>query len=239
VVSQADKEIVFSADQQTISDMLASAIPQKILAKTTTSKIVKHMVDVWNILHTLLPLVKLGRAEEHDLQSYLQHLDAIEKSCRRELAEADNKDQNAKSVKILQQERERKFKESRGFGVDSCRFHGCAKCGHTLIDEPHSNKAKVKCNFELQMKWKSNRGAVDNFLKGDRPPVVINGKNVTKIPNPTYESEILVCYCWQNCASKFIGGQKCAWNCIVDGMQYDVGKCPLCVCTCSFVCSKE
>ncbi len=39
-----------------------------------------------------------------------------------ELAEVDNKDRNAKSVKILQQERGRKFKELRGFGVDSCRF---------------------------------------------------------------------------------------------------------------------
>jgi hypothetical protein len=84
--------------------MLASAIPQKILAKRTKSKIVEHIVDVWNILHILLPLVKLGRAEEHNLQSYLQLLDAIEKSCHRELAEADNEDRNAKSVMILQQE---------------------------------------------------------------------------------------------------------------------------------------
>jgi hypothetical protein len=60
LASQADKAIVFSADQQTISNMLASTIPQKILAKTTKSKIVEHMVDVWNILHILLPLVKLG-----------------------------------------------------------------------------------------------------------------------------------------------------------------------------------
>jgi hypothetical protein len=239
LASQVDKAIVFSTDQQTISDMLASAIPQKILAKTTKSKIVEHMVDVWNIFHILLLLVKLGRAEEHDLQSYLQLLDAIEKSCHQELTEVDNKDWNAKSVKVLQQEREHKFKELRGFGVDSCRFPGCAKCGHTLINEPHSNKAKVKRNSKLQTKWKSNQGAMDNFLKGDGPLVVINEKNVAKIPNPTYESEILVCHCWQNCASKFIGGQKCAWNCIADGMQYNVGKCLLCLCTCSFVCSKE
>jgi hypothetical protein len=118
----------------------------------------------------------------------------------------------------LQQETERKFKELHGFGVNSCRFPGCTKCGHTLIDKPHSNKAKVKHNAKLQTKWKSDWGAVDNFLKGDGPPVVINGKNVTKIPNPTYESEILVCHCWKNCASKLVGGQKCAWNCVVDGM---------------------
>jgi hypothetical protein len=86
-------------------------------------------------------------------------------------------------------------------------------CGHTLIDKPHSNKAKVKQNTKLHTKWKSNQGAVDNFLKGEDPPIVINGKNVTtKIPNPTYESEIIVCHCWQNCASKFVGGQKCAWS---------------------------
>jgi hypothetical protein len=219
--------------------MLASAIPQRILAKMRKSKIVKQMVDVLNILHILLLLVKLGRAEEHDLQLYLQLLDMIEKFCCQELAEVDNKERNAKYVKILQQEREHKFKESRGFGVDSCRFPGCAKCGHTLIDKPHSNKAKVKRNSELQVKWKSDQGAMDNFLKGDGPPDVIDVKNVTKIPNPTYKSEILMCHCWKNCASKFVGGQKCAWNCVVDGMQYNMGKCLLCLCTCSFVCSKE
>jgi hypothetical protein len=90
LASQWNKAIFF-ADQQTISNMLASAIPQRILTKMTKSKIVKHMVDVWNILRILLPLVKLGRAEEHN---------AIEKSCCRDLAEADNEDQNAKSLKI-------------------------------------------------------------------------------------------------------------------------------------------
>jgi hypothetical protein len=144
LASRGDKTIVFSADQQTIYDMLSSAIPQRILAKTTKSKSVEYMVDVWNILQILLPLVKLGRAEEHNLQSYFQLPDRINKSCCRELAEVDNEDRNAKAIKILPQERERNFKESRGFGVDLHRFPGCAKCGHTFIDEPHSNKAKVK-----------------------------------------------------------------------------------------------
>jgi hypothetical protein len=113
--SLVDETIVFTADQQMIYNMLSSAIPPRILAMTTKSKIFKHMVDVWNIYHMSLPLVKLGRAEEHDLQSYLQLLDMIEKFCHRELAEADNEDWNAKSIRILPQERERKFKESHGF----------------------------------------------------------------------------------------------------------------------------
>jgi hypothetical protein len=92
----------------------------------------------------LLLLVKLGRAEEHDLQSYLQLLDMIAKSCHWELTETDNEDQNAMSIKTLLQERECKFKELRGIGVNLHRLSGCAKCGHTFIDEPHSNKAKVK-----------------------------------------------------------------------------------------------
>jgi hypothetical protein len=133
----------------------------------------------------------------------------IEKSCHRELAEADIEDRNTKPIKIFPRERERNFKELRGFGVNTLRFPGCAKCGHTFIDEPHSNNAKVKQSSELQTKWKSNQEAVDNFLKGGGPPVVIDGKNITKIPNPTYESEIIVCYCWKNCASKFVGAQKC------------------------------
>ncbi len=59
--SQADKTIAFPADQQTIYDMLSSTIPPRILAKTKKSKIFNHMVELRNILHILLPLVKLGR----------------------------------------------------------------------------------------------------------------------------------------------------------------------------------
>jgi hypothetical protein len=138
-------------------DMLSSAIPSRILAKMTTSKIVEHMVEVWNILHIWLPLVRLGRAEKHNLQSYLQLLDMIEKACHRELAEVDNEDPNAKSIKILQQEREHNFKELRGFGVDSYRFPGCTKCGHTFIDKPHSNKAKVKQTLSFIQSGKAIR----------------------------------------------------------------------------------
>jgi hypothetical protein len=162
LASQADETIAFTADQQKIYNMLSNATPPRILAMAKKSKITKHMVEVWNILHILLPLVKLGRAEEHNLQSYFQLPDMINKSCCRELAEVDNEDRNAKAIKILPQERERNFKESRGFGVDLHRFPGCAKCGHTFIDKPHSNKAKVKQNSELQAKWKNNQEAVDN-----------------------------------------------------------------------------
>jgi hypothetical protein len=136
--------------------------PPRILAKTLKSKIVEHMVEVWNILHILLPLVNLGRVEEHDLQSYLQLLGMIEKSCHWELAEADNEDWNATSIKILPQEREPKFKELRGFNVNSGRFPGFAKFVHPLVDGPHSNKAKAKRNSELQAKWKCDRATFDS-----------------------------------------------------------------------------
>jgi hypothetical protein len=76
----------------------------------------------------------------------------IEKTCRQELVEVDNEDRNDKSVMILQQEKERNFKELRGFGVDSYKVPRYVKCGHTLIDKPHSNKAKVKQNTDLQTK---------------------------------------------------------------------------------------
>ncbi len=39
LASQADKSIVFSADQQTIYNMLSSNIPQRILAKTKNPKL--------------------------------------------------------------------------------------------------------------------------------------------------------------------------------------------------------
>jgi hypothetical protein len=77
------------------------------------------------------------------------------------------------------------------FGVNLSRFPGCAKCGHTFIDMPHSSKAKVRWNSKLQAKWKSNQEAVDNFLKGDGPSNVIDCKTVTKIPTRHMNQRLL------------------------------------------------
>ena len=112
LASKADDKFIFTADKQMIYNMISNAIPQRILAKTSKVKIVEHMVEVWNILLILLSLVKLGRAEEHHTHSYLQLLDMTENSCCQELAEADDEDRNAKSIKISPQERERKFMEA-------------------------------------------------------------------------------------------------------------------------------
>jgi hypothetical protein len=192
--------------------MLSCTTFPRILAKTTKSKIVEHMVEVWSILHILLTLVNLEEQKSTICNCIFSFLILLRSLAVASLPRQKMKTGMQSLSRFLQLERDCNFKELRGFGVNLCRFPGCTKCGHTLIDEPHSNKAKVKQNSELQKKWKSNWEAVDNFLKGDGPPVVIDGKNVTKIPNPKCESEIIVCHFWQHCASKFVGGQKCSSN---------------------------
>jgi hypothetical protein len=44
--------------------MLSSTNPPRVLAKTSKSTIIEHMVEMWNILlHMPLLLVKLGKEE--------------------------------------------------------------------------------------------------------------------------------------------------------------------------------
>jgi hypothetical protein len=223
-----------------IKGWVCRAIPTNVLVKTSKAKIAELMVQVWDVMRVLLPLVRLRREEEHDLQSFLQLMDMIEKSCHRELAEARNIDLNAMTIRSTGEEKNRKYLGSSGFKVDGRRFPGCAMCGHRLIDHPFLNKEKAKNNAVLQAEWEENRCALESFLKGDGPAVVVDGKTVTSVPNPKFEQELIVCHCWQNDVSLFANGRVCALNCYDSKarIQYPAGKCPVCCCHCSFVCTK-
>jgi len=184
-------------------------------------------------------MTKLGREEMHDMHSYLQLMELIENSSKRELAEADNEDRNAKSIKLSGQEMERNFL-GKGNNVDRHRFPECPKCGHHLIDEPNSNKSVAKKNTELQSKWEKDRLALGKYLNGEGPALVVNSKIIMSVPNPRLEPELIVCHCWQNSCSAYAGGPQCITNCFdaKTKTQFDMGKCPLCLCSCSFICSK-
>ena len=128
----------------------------------------------------------------------------------------------------------------KGNNVDRHGFPGCPKCGHHLIDEPNSNKSVAKKNTELQSKCEEDRLALGKYLNGEGPALVINSKIFMSVANPRLKPELIVCHCWQNSCSAFAGGPQCITNCFdaKTKTQFDMGKCPLCLCSCSFNCSK-
>ena len=60
-------------------------------------------------------------------------------------------------------------------------------------------------------------------------------KQITKIPNPKLEPQLLQCHIHQNYHSRVPGGPKCHYKCKVGGKTYEPGNCPSCKSSCSFV----
>ena len=122
------------------------------------------------------------------------------------------------------------------------RFSVCAKCGHSLLDEPPFNKDYARVNKMVVEKWEEDNHTIKAYsLRGCIPLLVKKGAIVKKLKNPILKEEVLMCHCWQNFASPFAGGTACALSCYDSKtkMQYAAGKCPACSCSCAFVCTKK
>ncbi len=65
-------------------------------------------------------------------------------------------------------------------------------CGHRLIDHPFLNKEKAKNNGVLQAKWEENRSALESFLKGNGPAVVVDGLQASKTQEGLSKSSLFV-----------------------------------------------
>jgi len=223
----------------TIKDLLARAIPINIPAKIGKSKLCKFMVDVWAVFKPVSANVKIGRAEMHDLQQYIELMTRVEATARREIHEADNIDKNSKSHKLPSHAMERRYLADRGTKPSS-RYCLCAKCGHVLVDEPPMNKDVARKDRQLEEKWKADRTIIDNYNNtGLNPLLDSKGAIITKLRNPTYGDKVIMCHCWQNFQSAFAGGSGCLLSCYDSKTktQYEAGKCPVCLCSCSFVCT--
>ena len=88
----------------------------------------------------------------HDLQHYLSLLTRIKAVAGREISEADEQDKNAKSVRLPGQAIERMYLTDRG-SKPPLRFSTCARCGHSLLDEPPFNKDNSRANKVVVEKY--------------------------------------------------------------------------------------
>jgi hypothetical protein len=129
----------------TISDLLSKAIPIRFAAKTTKSKVCKFMVNVWAVLQVVIANVSIGREARHNLQQYLDLLKRIKAVARREISEANKQDKTSKSFKLPSQAMERMYLADRG-SKPPLRFSTCARCGHSILDEPPFNKNYAQAN---------------------------------------------------------------------------------------------
>jgi hypothetical protein len=234
-------EIPDGGGETAICDLLLRAIPISIPTKITKISVTMHMVDIWVIMSTMLKTGVLRRTEKHDPQSYLKFMIQIEASSWRELAEADLIDKNSKPYNLPTEEMERLYLSNGGFKPPA-PFLLCAKCVHNLIDEPAKNKSVVRDNKRVQLQWEMNSTTVANFLQGKGVSLKDKkGNSITKVPNPKFSEEPLMCHCWQQCMSPIAGGYFCFYGCAdqINGKQYEEEQCPISLCDCTFVCTKK
>ena len=137
----------------------------------------------------------------------------IEASSQRELAKADLIDKKAKPYNLPTEEMERLYLCNGEF-KPLAPFQSCAKCGRNLIDEPAKNKSVVRDNKRVQLQWEKNSTTVANFLEGKGVSLKDKkGNPTTKVPNPRFLEEPLMCHCWQQCMSHIAGGYFCCYLC--------------------------
>jgi hypothetical protein len=214
----------------TIKDMLTRAIHINIPAKTGKSKLCKVMVNVWAVFKPVSANVSIGHVEMHDLQQYIKLMTRVEMTVRREIQEADKVDKNSKTYKLSSHVIERMYLADRGKKPPS-RFSLCAKCGHSLVDEPPFNKDVARKDKKLEEKWKADKIVIKNYDKTSLNPLLDSkGAIVTKLKNPTYGDKVIMCHCWQNFQLAFVGGSGCLLSCYDSKtkIQYEAGKCPVC-----------
>jgi hypothetical protein len=122
------------------------------------------------------------------------------------LAEADLIDKNPKPYNLPTEEMERLYL-SKGRFKPPVPFLLCAKCGHNLVDKPAKNKSAVRIYTKVQLQWEKDSTTVANFIQSKGVFLKDNkGNPTTKVPNPKFSEEPLVCHCWQQCMSRIAGG---------------------------------
>ena len=94
------------------------------------------------------------------------------------------------------------------------RFSACAKCGHSLLDEPPFNKDYAHANKVVVKKWEEDNHTIKAYsLRGCIPLLDKKGAIVKKLKNPILKEEVPMCHCWHNFASPIAGGTACALHC--------------------------
>ena len=196
-----------NAGEITIKDLLSKVIPIHIPVKITKIKVCQIMTDIWSVLQVVLANVSIRKDASHDLQRYLDLMMRIEATARRAINEADERNKNAKSIKLPGPVMERMYLKGRGAKPQQ-QFLVCAKCGHPLIDKPPFNKDYYRNNMEGE--WlNKNRQMQEYFVTKCNPLLDKKGAIITTLKNPTYQEEVLICHCWRIIFSRQLRVGQC------------------------------
>lgn len=224
----------------TICSLLLSKIPNSFPVKLTKAKVAAALVDIWAILAGVLQTNMLRRGDTHDLQKYLGFMVRVEVLTKRELEMDSTVAKDIKTINLDDEMMQRCYLVDGGY-APSPLFNTCAKCGHRVVDEPKENKKAAKQTATFQKQWLADSQELIKWKNNEGGPLLDKkGKTITKVPSPKVVPEYIICHCWQQMMAIVAAGEfSCYYKCLVNGKQYNVGKCPHCLCDCSFVVAKS
>ena len=202
---------------------------------------VEKMVDIWFAIRDIPEVVEDDSRRPRRKNSSINIQTYVDLMKRYQgLAEAAVKE-NAEDARAVKSERmptgenDRKWK-SPGVALSTIEFPHCPnpKCRHTYIDGPPSNATADTENATAVSEYIQTCENFKRYKKGTGPqPEDENGEPITKMPKaPTTIDKYLRCHCSQMKANPRTGSQ-CPVKCTVDGITYQLGKCPICMCTCN------
>lgn len=196
----------------------------------------------WGVVKYVLANCRLRRDEQHDLQSYITIMERVELIGReQQFLDDEDKKGDGKTIKLRGDEASRLYLQGGATKPLTREFPCCARCNHTLIDEPKSNKSTKRQNDCMRREANHKHEIWKEWSMGRGPALLDENCNIVKKWKwPKFEDELLVCHCVQNHHSNAVGGAKCFLHCYDQATkkQYPQGECPACKCDCRFVCSK-
>lgn len=212
------------------------SIPNKVSGKNLAEKLCKS----WGVIRYILKHKPFSRAELHELQTYIEIMERVERFCREQIFISSKRAKgDGKTIKLKGEQATRLYLKGGGTKPNQLQFPDCACCNHGLVDEPKENKKASKDNEKISKESADNHKVFLAWKNSNGPPLMVGGKIVTEWKTPKMKDLLLVCHCGQNHHSNVVGASKCILKCYdkKTRTQYPDGECPVCKCDCRFVCT--
>ncbi len=239
VLLNAAGKISSRIDNKTYEEILNGVLSFTLPKKIGKLDMASHLMKIWSALRLMVGQganqIRIPRAHEADFRLFSSAMSQIESACQTEIAVSTVESGIGKSLKLSHQEMARPYLEdAKELNLDFYKL-GCACCNHWLVDDPNTNNKIVKSNRKERTRWENESKQIQKYKEtGNRPLKDGNGQIRTSAKAPTVTHEVIVCHCGQNMTP--VGSRDgCRYKCFYDNMQYDHGKCPVCVCRCRFV----
>ncbi len=230
---QDQKNIKEKGIDSTLYDDALRILPTKFPPrKQAKSILAKALIESWFVLKDIPSLQTMRAMRNFDLRLFLGSMKDLEEYSNEQRMEIQDGLASKKSLEVPPEELARKYLEGGGVRPPP-GFEFCVKCEHSLTDFPPVNDKIKNENQVARTKYFDLVTHMSEFKAGSRddPPRDEKGKEIKKIQAPITKHEVISCKCRQN------KPDTCHFRCKYEGKQHKFGDCPICRCSCKFLCT--